>query len=191
MIAEILKKSFDKYYDAPLEAWKYFVDLCEQLEFEKKDVIKQADKKAHYGYFLLEGAIGSFVWKNDTYICLDLIIENDFFGDDLSLFSGKSSPIEIIALEKSSVLRISRSNIDELRKTPIGALLFSIGDQKALVEKENKQIELMTQTAEERYIHILRSKPELIQRISQKNIASYLGISTQSLSRIRSKIKTS
>lgn len=189
MIEEILKKAFDKYYEAPLKAWKYLVDQGEQVAYDKKEIIRQADKKENYGYFLIQGAVGSFVWKNDKYICLDLLIDSDFFGDELSLISGKPSPIEIIALENSSVLRISKSNIEKLRKTPMGALLFSVGDQKALLEKENKQIELMTQTAEERYLELLQSKPELIQRISQKDIASYLGISTQSLSRIKRKIK--
>ena len=189
MIAEILKNHFDKYYEAPLEAWKHFAGLCEQVAYEKKEVIKQAEKKERYGYFLLEGAIGTFVWTNDQYVCLDLLIESDFFGDELSLHSGLPSPLEIIALEKSSILRISKSNIEELRKTPMGSLLMSIGDQKEIAEKQKKQIKLMTLTAEERYIELLQSKPELIQRISQKDIASYLGISTQSLSRIRRNIK--
>lgn len=189
MIAKILKQAFDPHYEAPLEAWKYFVDLCEEVVFAKKELIKQADKKEHFGYFLLEGAVGSFVWNNDSYICLDLLIENDFFGDEMSLFSGKASPIEIIALENTSALRISKTNIDKLRQTPMGSILFSVGDQKSLVEKENKRIAFMTQTAEERYLGILQNRPELIQRISQKDIASYLGISTQSLSRIRRKIK--
>ena len=189
MIAEKLKRVFDQYYEAPIEAWKHFAGLCELKEYAKKDVIKKADKREHYGYFLLDGAIGQFVWNNDSYICLDLIIDNDFFGDELSLFSGNPSPIEIIALEDSSVLRITKTNIDKLRQTPMGSLLFAIGDQKSLAEKEEKQIELLTLTAEERYLRLLQNKPELIQRISQKDIASYLGISTQSLSRIRRKIK--
>jgi CRP-like cAMP-binding protein len=112
-------------------------------------------------------------------------MENNFFSDELSLLSGKSSPIEIIALEKSVVLQINKSNIEKLKQTPMGALLFSAGDQKAIVEKEKKQIDLMSKTAEERYIDLLSKKLEIIQRISQKDIASYLGISTQSLSRIR------
>jgi len=189
MIAEKLKKVFDKYYDAPLVAWQRFVDMCEQVKFEKKDVIKKADKREQYGYFLLEGAVGLFVWKNDNYICLDLIIENNFFADESSLFTGSPSMIEVIALEDSSALRISKSNIEQLRQTPMGSLLFSIGEQQSLIDRENKQIELMTLTAEERYVELLKNKPELIQRISQKDIASYLGISTQSLSRIRRKIK--
>lgn len=189
MIEQILKKAFDKYYEAPLEVWKHLADQGEKVSYVKKEIIKESDKKERYGYFLIEGAVGSFVWNNDNYICLDLLIENDFFGDELSLFSDKPSSIEIIALENSTVLRINKSNIVKLRQTPMGSMLFSIGDQKAFIEKEKKQIELMTQTAEERYLSLLKDKPELIQRISQKDIASYLGISTQSLSRIRRKIK--
>lgn len=188
MIAKKLKQAFDQYYEAPLEAWEQFVSLCDQVNFSKKEVIKQANKKENHGYFLLEGAVGLFASNNDNYICLDLIIDSDFFGDELSLFSGKPSPIEIVALENSSVLRMSKSNIDQLRKTPMGSILFAVGDQKSLVQKEKKQIEMMTQTAEERYNCLLQNRPELIQRISQKDIASYLGISTQSLSRIRRSI---
>ncbi len=189
MIEFKLKKAFDKYYEAPIEAWKYFVDLCEEMNFEKKAIIKEANKRENYGYFLLEGAVGLFVRNENNYICLDLFIENNFFADELSLLSSKPSPVEIIALEKSSVLRMSKSNMEKLRQTPMGILLFSIGDQQSLLEKQEKQIELMTQTAEERYLQLLQNKPELIQRISQKDIASYLGISTQSLSRIRRQIK--
>jgi hypothetical protein len=68
LIEEVIKKAFDKYYEAPLEAWKYFVDLCEKVEYGKKEYIKQAHKKEKYGYFLIKGAVGLFVWKNDKYL---------------------------------------------------------------------------------------------------------------------------
>lgn len=189
MIEYKLKKAFDKYYEAPLEAWKYFVDLCEEINYIKNEKIKESGRRDSFGYFLIEGAVGLFVWKQNNYICLDLIIEENFFADDISLSTGSTSPVEIIALENSQVLRMSKSNITELKQTPMGKLLFSIGDQSALVDKQKQQIELMTKTAEQRYIEMLQKRPELIQRISQKDIASYLGISTQSLSRIRGKIK--
>ncbi len=189
MIAIKLKKAFDKYYEAPIEVWKQFAELCDEVHFEKKEVIKEANKRENYGYFILEGAVGLFVWNENNQICLDLLIENNFFADELSLASGNPSPIGIVALEKSTVLRMTKSNMDKLRQTPMGALLFSVGDQQALIEKQEKQIELMTQTAEKRYAQLLQNKPELIQRFSQKDIASYLGVSAQSLSRIRRQIK--
>jgi len=189
VIEHRLKKIFDKFYEAPIEAWRSFVDLCERVEFKKNEKIKDAGKRHAFGYFLIEGTVGLFVVKENKRVCLDFIIEDNFFADDLALSTGEPSPIEIVALEKSLVLRMSKSNIDLLKQTPIGKILFSVGDEQALLDKQKQQIDLMTKSVEERYIEILNYRPELIERISQKDIASYLGISTQSLSRIRRRIK--
>jgi len=64
-----------------------------------------------------------------------------------------------------------------------------IGEQHDNAKKQSQQMELMTKTAEQRYLDIITDRPELLDRISQKHIASYLGITSQSLSRIRRKVK--
>jgi len=69
----------------------------------------------------------------------------------------------------------------------MGMLLFLIGAENSFVEKQKQQIDLLTKTAEQRYVELLRKNPKIVQRIAQKHIASYLGITTQSLSRIRKK----
>lgn len=188
MNEQVLKKAFDKHFEAPLEAWKVFADLCEEVSFKKNERIKGANQIAHFGYFLLEGACGLFVWKENNFICTDLFLEHHFFGDDLSLLTGKPSPIEIVALEKSRLLRISKSNMETLKKTPMGSMLFLAGEENTTIEKQSQQIEIMTKSAEERYLNLMKNRPEILQRIHQKHIASYLGITTQSLSRIRKKI---
>ena len=152
-------------------------------------MIKEANHIERYGYFLIKGSCGLFVWKKNNFVCLDLFLENSFFADDISLNTGESSPIEIIALEESTVFRISKSNIEQLKKTPMGSMLFMIGSEKDFSEKQKQHLEFLTKTAEERYFDIQKNRPELLQRIHQKHIASYLGITTQSLSRIRKKIR--
>ncbi len=188
MIEHILKEAFDEHFEAPLEAWKALADLCEVVSFKKNDRIKEADKIAKFGYFLLEGACGLFVWKESHYVCTDLFLENNFFADDLSLLTGKPSPIEIVSLENSRLLSITKSNIEILKKTPMGSMLFLAGEENSNVEKQSQQIEMMTKSAEERYLDLMKDRPEVLQRIPQKHIASYLGITTQSLSRIRKRI---
>jgi len=190
MIAQILKKSFDQYFEAPIEAWERFASLCTEVSFSKNDVIKPSNATAKYGYFLLKGSVGSFVWKENNTVCTDLYLEYNFFGDDVSLLSGKPSPLEIIALEDSQMLRMSKANMEVLKQTPIGSMLFLAGEQSSFSDKQNQQIESMTQSAEERYQNLLANNPEILQRISQKHIASYLGITPQSLSRIRKKAQS-
>lgn len=188
MIAQKLKATFDLIYEAPLEAWEYLAQLGEVVTYKKNEIIKQANEVEKYGYFLITGACGLFVWKVNHFICLDLFIENSFFADDISLNSGKPTPIEITALEKSTIFRISKSNIEKLKQTPFGHILFMAGAEKDFSDEQHQHLNFLTKTAEERYIEMLKEKPAIIHRIHQKHIASYLGITTQSLSRIRKKI---
>ena len=188
MIEQRLKEAFDPYFNAPIEAWEYFASLGDIVDFKKNEVIKKANHIERYGYFLIEGSCGLFVWNKNNFVCADLFLENSFFADDISLNSGEPSPIEIISLEKSIVFRLSKSNIEQLKQTPMGNILFMKGSEKGFDEKQKQHLEFLTKTAEERYLDLLKNRPELLERIHQKHIASYLGITTQSLSRIRKNI---
>lgn len=180
-----LKRSFDKYFDAPIEVWKSFTDLCEEVEFKKNEVIKANGKTEKNAYFILEGICGVFLWKENNFVCLDLAMENNFFADHMSLITEQPSPLETMALEKTIALKISTENIAKLKKSPFGNILFLLGAENSFVEKQQQQIDLLTKTAEQRYAELMKKEPEIIERIAQKHIASYLGITTQSLSRIR------
>jgi len=185
MLAKVLKQSFDRYFEAPLEAWEGFASHCVPVSFSKNEIIKRADTREQNGYFILEGSGGVFVWKETNYVCLDLMYEGDFFADYMSLINGESSPLETIALENSQMLKISKSNVDQLKQTDIGKQIFLISAESSYIEKQEQQIDLLLKTAEQRYQELLIKQPKIIQRTPQKHIASYLGITTQSLSRIR------
>jgi CRP-like cAMP-binding protein len=114
--------------------------------------------------------------------------EESFFGDYMSLITHQSTVLETIALENSEMIRISRANIDLLKQTEMGKTLFLMSAESTFVEKQQQQIDLLLKTAEQRYLDLLEKQPLLIQRTPQKHIASYLGITTQSLSRLRRKI---
>lgn len=185
MITKRLKSSFDKYYNAPPEVWKQFADLCELVNCKKNEVLKQSFTKEKFGYFILKGSCGIFVWKENKQVCLDLIYEDAFFGDYMSFVTDTPTAIETIALEDCEMLRISKENFQKLRETQIGLIIFLFTAEASFVEKQQQQIDLLLKTAEQRYMELLEKQPNLIKRTPQKYIASYLGITTQSLSRIR------
>jgi CRP/FNR family transcriptional regulator, anaerobic regulatory protein len=188
MLAQRLKESFDKYFNAPLAAWEVMASYCEEVNFIKNQVIKEANDVEKFGYFILKGSGGVFVWKENSFICLDLMYEDEFFADSMSLYTGESTPIVTMALENSEFVRIPKPNIEKLKQTPIGQYLFLVAAENDFVKNQQQQIDILLKTATERYVHLLPRQPKLIQRTPQKHIASYLGITTQSLSRIRKKI---
>ncbi|MBU2914256.1 Crp/Fnr family transcriptional regulator [Reichenbachiella agariperforans] len=185
MLAEILKKSFERYFNAPIEVWKEFADLCEPIHFAKDEIIKHQHKAEKYFYFIIKGSAGIFLWKENNFVCLDFAFDNNFCGDYMSLLTQKPTELEVVALEKSEMVRISRNDFYMLSQKSVGQVIMQKSAESSFVEKQQQQIELLTKTAEERY-QILQTKfPNIHQRIAQKHIASYLGITPQSLSRIR------
>jgi CRP/FNR family transcriptional regulator, anaerobic regulatory protein len=183
--AQLLQAAFNPYYQAPLAVWQHFATFCEEVFFKKDEVMKQAGKLEQYGYFILKGSAGVFLWKENQDVCLELLLAPNFFGDEMSLNTNLPTPLETRAIEPVHALRISKSNLTQLKATPVGMQIFLIAAEQGMVIKQKQQIDLLIKTAQERYEEMMETKPELISRIPQKYIASYLGITTQSLSRIR------
>lgn len=188
MLAEILKKSFDQYFDAPIEAWIEFAEFCEPVVFKKDQIIKSQGTAEKYFYFIIKGSAGIFLWKDNNFVCLDFAFDNNFCGDYMSLLTQKPTELEVVALEKSEMARISKDNFHHLGRKSVGKIIMQISAESSFVEKQQQQIDLLTKTAKERYLILLAKFPSIHKRIAQKHIASYLGITPQSLSRIRNQV---
>lgn len=188
-IAWILKRSFDPFFDAPLEAWIDFASCCTKLDYKKDDILKKAHTSERYMYFIVQGSVGVFVQKEHTDVCLDLGFENNFFADYMSILTGQPNPIQTRVLENSTLLRLTREDYLKLGATEIGMILMRAAAESSYMHKQQQQIDLLTKTAEERYLELIRIQPSITNRVSQKHLASYLGITPQSFSRIRAKIR--
>lgn len=180
-----LKKSFDTFYRAPIEAWLEFANLCESIEFQKDEIIKKENALERYFYFILKGSAGLFLWKENNFVCLDFAFENSFCGDYMSILTKNPTPLQVVTLENSEMLRITLKNLDTITSTAIGQIIMRISAESSFIDKQQQQIELLTKDAVDRYEILSGKFPDINQRIAQKHIASYLGITPQSLSRIR------
>lgn len=183
---EKIKQAFDLYFNVPIEAWKSFTDLGEIITTTKDQTIKNADATEKYLSFILKGSGGILLWNNNNFVCIDLCYDGEFFGDYMSFLNQQATPLEVITFEPSELFRISKSNFDKLsNNTEFGDKICRFASEALFVHKQKQQIDILTKTATERYIELQTRQPEIIQRTPQKYIASYLGVTPQSLSRIR------
>lgn len=91
-----------------------------------------------------------------------------------------------MALEATKVFSIAKSSIYEMYdENIIGLKIMKATSESLFVHKQKQQIDLLDKTAEERYKMLLSESPHIIQRTPSKHVASYLGITPESLSRIR------
>lgn len=185
-IEQKIKQVFDPYFNAPIEAWKSFTDLGEIIATEKDQVVKQADTTEKYLSFILKGSGGVLLWKNNNFVCIDLCYDEDFFGDYMSFLTQQPTALEVVTFEQTELFRISKTNFDKLSyNTDFGDKICRFAAEALFIHKQQQQIGILTKTAAERYAELQSKQPQIIQRTPQKHIASYLGITPQSLSRIR------
>lgn len=185
-VEEKIKEAFDPFFNVPVEAWKSFADLGEIVSSAKDQIIKRADTVEKYLSFILSGSGGILLWNKSNFVCIDLCYEGEFFGDYMSFLDQQPSPIEVVTFEPSELFRISRTNFVKLSESSvIGDKIRRSASEALYIHKQKQQIDILIKTAAERYAELQTRQPQIIQRTPQKYIASYLGVTPQSLSRIR------
>lgn len=115
--------------------------------------------------------------------------EGWWLSDFNSFLTGETSVFSIDAIEPSELLMISRADYEDLTlAVPLMDRYFRILYQNSLVTKEKRLLSSIKHTAEEKYLQLADTNGEMLKRVPQNLIASYLGIAPETLSRIRKKL---
>lgn len=187
-LSETFKKTFDHFFNAPIQIWQSFAQNGQVIETAKNEVIKKYGEREKYFYFILKGSGGIMLFQNNNYLCIDLCYDGDFFGDYFSFITNQPTDLEVICFEPSTLFRIDKQKFELLAKTEYGRIICQIAAESLYIHKQTQQLELLSKTAEQRYLEMFEKQPSIIQRTPNKYIASYLGITPESLSRIRKRI---
>lgn len=183
---ENIKEIFDRYYQLDIKYWEEFSKHLEIRCFRKNEIVKDYYKTERYINILISGSVAHFVPNEHKDICINIYYENDIFSDYLSFLTQKSSAIKTESIEDSIIWSITFEDLQKLYKKANESILIgkAISDLM-FIKKQSEQINLLTHTPTERYLRLLKEKPLIFQRTPLKVIASYLGITPESLSRIR------
>lgn len=187
--AEYIKEAFDKYYTLPISFWQSIVNEGTVEYYEKEQCLKTSGHTENFLYFIIKGSGGVLLWNDNNFVCTDIVLKHDFICDFFSFLTRQPTPYEVIVFERSELFRISHSALSKcLDESEYGDKFWRYATQTLYVEKHSQLIQATIQTAEHIYLSILNHAPSLLQSIPQKYIASYLGITPQSLSRIKKKL---
>jgi signal-transduction protein with cAMP-binding, CBS, and nucleotidyltransferase domain len=182
MIAEQLKMIFDPFINLNVKVWENFEKLGEERNFAKETILKEINANEKYLNIILKGSGGNLIWNKNNFVCIDIAFENEFLFDFMSFSLQKPTPIEVRIFE---VFRISYQNFQQtLQSGSFGEKITRLVAEASFIDKQQQQIDLLTKTAKERYIEQLQTRKG-IEKMPLKYLASYLGITPQSLSRIR------
>lgn len=160
-----------------------------QRLFRKRQYVLQEGNICTHFYFVVRGCLRMYKIddKGNTHI-LQFAAEN-YWINDLGSFHGiKPSVLNIDALEDTVVLQISREDLIALyMQAPKFDRIFRVLIENSFVRLQERLLQNISSTAEERYQSFLDIYPHLVNRLSQVQIASFLGITPEFLSRLRNK----
>lgn len=186
---EDVKKIFDSYYASNTNIWDGFSKKIEVRNFKKSQIVKEYNETEKFLNIIIKGSAGLFVWDGNRDICINLLYEKSFISDYLSFLNQKPSVIKVEALEDLILWSISHTDLKELySKSEAGLRVGKAVSEMLYIQKQQQQIDLLTLSPQERYLKLIESRPEIFQRTPLKVIASYLGLTAESLSRIRKRI---
>ena len=193
MNVEPLIKYFSSYMPLSEEEITTLESLFVQRKIKRRQFILHEGDVCKLNTFVVEGCFRMYlVDKNGKEHNLQFAVENWWIGDIGSFHSGEPSRLYIEALENSIVLQIKKD--DQLKlfiEHPKFNRIFRVFTENALVSYQKRILQNISSTAEERYLDFVEQYPFFFNRISNVQIASFLGVTPEFLSTIRKKLSKS
>ncbi|MBP6236595.1 MAG: Crp/Fnr family transcriptional regulator [Saprospiraceae bacterium] len=176
---------FDSIYKISEDAKTSLDLIINEKTFDKNDIIQDIGSRCRTVYIVKKGGARIFYYKNGIDITEHFAFENDIIVRAESLFTGKPTLKGIQAIDRTTMFAIDAQNLFELydRHHELERL-FRLIFEKEYVNTVKRLESLQFNSAKERYLDLLE-KTDFVQKIPLKYIASYLGITQVSLSRIR------
>lgn len=193
MKADLLFESLDKQIILSDRDKELIVSLCRERRVKKGQFLVHEGAVNRCTNFVTEGSIRTyFVDMNGQEHIVQFAIEGWWISDLNSFILQVPATFNVQAIEDSVVLELSFENLETLyERIPKMERYFRVLTQKAFVAFQQRVVQNISMTAEDRYLAFQQKYPKIELRIPQKLVASYLGISAEFLSKIKKRLKES
>jgi CRP-like cAMP-binding protein len=189
---ELLKHNISKHLSLSNKEMVDFCGLFRNKTIRKKSFLLREGEICKFEGFVTKGLFRVFHIDNNGFEQVLYFAIEDWWITDIDSFTNqKPSNLYIEAVEDSEVLFISKKD-KEFAYTRIPKIekLFRVMTQKTHIALQRRMIDNLSKTADQRYIDFIEKYPQLFQRLTNLQMAAYLGISHEFLSKIRKKIST-
>lgn len=185
---DILFKYIEKYVPISGKEKEAIASINIIRAIPKGQILLAEGEKCDVGFFVLRGCIRTYLIKEGEEKTTDFFTEMDLLTPQCT-FDDSPSDIYIGAIEDSIICVGDSTTEEELTKAfPAYPIMCRKVMDEIVAKQKIEMNHYKTSTPEERYLALCKTRPDLIQRVSQNQLASYLGVTPQSLSRIRARL---
>lgn len=169
--------------------WGFFSSKLHEVKLQKHSVLLEIGKVENYLSFIKQGVVRYYLPRKESDLTFGFLFENEFVTGYDSFLTQSPSEYQIETLTETVLWRISHKDLEEVyQETSTGNAIGRKMAELMFLVKSKRELSLLSKTAEERYLNLFSDRPQLLQQIPLKYIASYIGVTPQALSRIRKRI---
>jgi len=184
-----IRDYFEKTCKIDDSDWQTFSSKLKRVGFSKKTRILKKGEIENYLSFIERGVIRFYIPKDENNATFAFAFGNGFYSAYDSFLTRLPSIYDVETLSETILWRLTYDDLQTIYKeTAIGNTIGRLASEDLFIRKSKRELSLLNETAEERYLKLFTEHPELIRQIPLQYIASYIGITPQALSRIRRRI---
>jgi len=187
---ELIDKNISKHIDLTKDELDLFHSMLTVKKFKKKDFLLRSGEICNFVGFITKGCIKNYIIdeKGNEFI-IYFAMEDWWVGDISSFYDQKPGTFFIETVEDTELLMLDFKNIERLfKEIPKFERHFRILTQRSLTTLQQRFYNTLAKPAEERYLEFLKKYPQIVQRVPQQLIASYIGVTPEFLSKVRHKL---
>lgn len=184
-----LIKMISSYITLKQKDEEILLNYFEPVAVKKNTLLEKENQKTQYLYFINNGFVRVFITDDGEEKTTQINCPSKFITSFQSFITGEKAIENVETITDCNLLKITKKNLDILNSTIENWNIFSEKIyEKAVLYNEERTRNMILLSAEERYLKLLKTQPEVIQNVPLQYIASYIGIKPESLSRIRKQI---
>lgn len=184
----LLRETLDKFHKLNTSEFDQFLEVCEFKSYNKKSYLLELGDLNKGIHYIISGVVGLFEIIDSKEMFQNFYLQGEFGNELKSLTTGARASKYMIALEPTETFFLNRKKLLALYEKSNS---FEKLGRKLLEHILNKQNEisyiLQSKKPEDRYHYLQEHRPELLQKVALTYLASYIGITRETLSRIRAK----
>lgn len=168
----------------------FFISLLQTKQLKRKEFLLKQGDICKTENFIVKGCVRTYTIDENGFEHIVMFgIEDWWVGDLYSFLTQSPATYFIDALEETEILQITKPDLDKLyARVPKFERFFRLILQNAFIAQQQRINQNLSFTAEQRYLEFIAKHPNLEQRLSQKQVSAYLGITPVFLSMIRKKL---
>jgi CRP-like cAMP-binding protein len=184
LMLQLLREYVSGYVEMTDEDFSLLAEKIVMRTFGRRELLMRPGETEQYMNFIVKGLVCMYFYKGKEEVIINIAREGELVSSSASYLSGQPSNYYVETLEATTVFSLGRDQLDKLygqssRIERLGRLLIT----RFVLQKEEWEQEWMRLDTRERFLRFVAANPELVKRVPQKYLASYLNMKPETFSR--------